>query len=153
MYTLPSVAAGVVCLCCVGPRRIAAPRRRFGFGCIAHIYITMHSQGVALDAGELARLIYAFDYNEDGFISRQVPPRLRGKGDRRKQRDERLDAHKQTNKQTMAQSEQRRCDESINASKQAMRAQRTAVASTSNRAAPAAPTGRGGRRPADPFRC
>jgi hypothetical protein len=60
----------------------------------------MHSQGVALDAGELARLIYAFDYNEDGFISRQVRLRLRGKGDRRNQRNERLDAHKQTNKRT-----------------------------------------------------
>ena len=35
-YT-PKRGGGVVCLCCVGPRRIAAPRRRFGLGCIAHI--------------------------------------------------------------------------------------------------------------------
>ncbi len=31
------------------------------------------AQGVALDVAELSRLIYAFDYNEDGFISRQAP--------------------------------------------------------------------------------
>ncbi len=67
-YT-PKRGGGVVCLRCVGPRR-------FGLG-VHCTYITMHSQGVALDAGELARLIYAFDYNEDGFISRQVRPRPR----------------------------------------------------------------------------
>jgi hypothetical protein len=68
----------------------------------------MHSQGVALDAGELARLIYAFDYNEDGFISRQVRLRPRGKADRRKERNERLDAHKQAHKQTNEQTNKRR---------------------------------------------
>jgi hypothetical protein len=35
--------------------------------------IRSDAQGVALDFAELSRLIYAFDYNEDGFISRQAP--------------------------------------------------------------------------------